>query len=324
MCIFTQPVISVNNTQIFARLTSRGTQYLAYQMNYESRDENAMILPVPVRRPATEGSLRFIDLKEYESFFSDLNLGFPFRQQLSFGCSGSGPKSVAGLEVFMVGNYIASFVPGLADFDRLSEQFPLPESIWASLPRYKDFGFAVFQLAAGNLKPHPMAFEFESGSSSIFFPTLHIHDGAIHGEEDFDHVLYLQHAGLDGRVYGYRNSETCDRATGLIRSENEAENFCKTEKTKGIVDANLLVHRQIIRGTQRNQDTEIVVSGDPERRSLNLRPLLSYAPWTLIPAALVWFLWRRGKVRSATNSASQGSGEVEIGEVSIDAKNDPS
>lgn len=304
MCIFSQPVISVNNTQIFARLTARGTQYLAYQMNYESRDENAMILPVPVRRPAKEGSLRFIDFKDYENFFSDLLRGFPFRQELSFGCSESAPKSAIDLEVFKVGNYIASFVPGLTDFDRLSEQFRLPESVWTSLPRYKDFGFAVFQLAAGNLKPHPMAFEFESASSSIFFPTLHIHDGAIHGEEEFDHVLYLQHAALDGRVYGYRNSETCDRATGLIRSENEAKNFCKAEKTKGIVDGNLLVHRQILRGTRRNQDTEMVVSGDPERRAINLRPLFQNAPWMLIPAAVAWFFWRRGRVQNRNGRQS--------------------
>lgn len=308
MCIFTKPVISVNNTQIFARLTSRCTQYLAYQMNYESRDENAMILPVPVRAPAAESSLRFLDLEPYPELFRDLERGFPFRPSASIGCGMmlSAPKSARNLVVQKVGNYIASFVPKLADFDRLSEQFRLPAATWNSLPRYKDFGFAVFQLAAGNLKPHPMAFEFESASSSIFFPTLHIHDGAIHDEEDFDHVLYLQHAALDGRVYGYRNSETCDPATGLIRSENEANNFCKTEKAKGIVDGNLLVHRQILRGTQRNQDTEMVVSGDPERRSLNLRPVLTYVPWMLIPAAVSWFLWRRGRVRKMQDNSDAG------------------
>jgi len=52
MCIFSQPVVSVNNTQIFARLSGKGTQFLAYEMNYESRDPNAMILPVPVKQAA--------------------------------------------------------------------------------------------------------------------------------------------------------------------------------------------------------------------------------------------------------------------------------
>ena len=45
MCIFSQPVVSVNNTRIFARATAGGTQFLAYQMNYESAGENAMMFP---------------------------------------------------------------------------------------------------------------------------------------------------------------------------------------------------------------------------------------------------------------------------------------
>src|SRR6185437_3937701 len=45
-------ISSVNNTQIVARVSSVGTHFLAYQMNYESHDENAMILPIPVRQPA--------------------------------------------------------------------------------------------------------------------------------------------------------------------------------------------------------------------------------------------------------------------------------
>jgi hypothetical protein len=300
MCIFTQPVISVNNTQIFARLTGRGTQFLAYQMHYESRDENAMILPVPVRAPVTESSMRFIDLEAYPELFRDLDRGFPFRLSASLGCGMilSAPKSARTLVVQEVGNYIASFIPTLADFDRLSEQFRLPAATWNRLPRYKDFGFAVFQLAAGNLKPHPMAFEFESAGSSLFFPTLHIHDGEIHDSEVFEHVLYMQHAGFDGQVFAYRNSDLCDMATGLIRSENEAKHFCKIDLAKGMIDGDLLVHRQILRGKQTNLDVEISVSGDPEKRSLNLRPVLTYAPWMLIPAAVGWFIWRRGRVRT--------------------------
>lgn len=305
MCIFTQPVISVNNTQIFARLTARGAQFLAYQMNYESRDENAMILPIPVRAPVTEESLRFVDLKGYEQLFSHLASGFPYRHSASIGCGMmlSAPKSVVNLEVFKVGNYIASFVPTVTDFDRLSEQFRLPEAIWKNLPRYKDFGFAVFQLAAGHLRPHPMAFEFESACASIFFPTLHIHDGEVHDAEEFDHVLYMQHAGLDSRVFAYRNSDVCDASTGLIRSENEARNFCKLDRAAGMIQGDLLVHRQIIRGEKPNQDTEIIVSGDPEKRSMNLRPLVSYAPWMLIPAAVAWFVWRRGRVQRGNGRA---------------------
>src|SRR3954453_12532236 len=129
MCCFSQPVEFVNDTQIFARATAGGSQYIAYQMNYDSPSENAMILPIPVRQPASDDSLRFIDLKEYENFFGDLARGFPYREPVSVGCCSGHPKATtkAALRVFEVGNYVASFVPTRNDFERLDARFRLPE-----------------------------------------------------------------------------------------------------------------------------------------------------------------------------------------------------
>lgn len=300
MCIFSQPVTSVNNTQIFARISTRGTQYVAYQMNYESHGENAMILPIPVRQPVRDDSLRFVDLQDYADFFAELERGFPYsRPSCNFGCSAS-PSAHAELTVFEVGNYIASFVPTLMDFARLDHRFRLPDRTWSRLPRYKDFGFAVFQLAAGSLRPHPMAFEFETAMNSIYFPTLHIHDGKIHDTEEFDHVLYLQHAGFDSRVYAYQNSDVPDKSTGLVRSKYAATRFCDIAKSGGIVDVDLLVHRLIIRGDHLNQDTEIAAFGDPTRKALNLRPFWSYLPWLVVAAAITWFFARRARIKPMT------------------------
>jgi len=299
MCIFSQPVISVSDTQIFARITARSTQFLAYQMNYDSQGENAMILPIPGRQPVRDDSLRFIDLKGYEQFFADLEQGFPYSPpSFRIGCSASHKSAAtAALKVYEVGNYIASFVPTLADFVRLDDRFCLPEQTWLRLPRYNDFGFAVFQLAAGSLRPHPMAFEFETGMNSIYFPTLHIHDGEIHDTEEFDHVLYLQHAGFDSRVYPYRNSRVTDKSTALMRSKYAAKHFCDVTKSNGLIDADLLVHRRFIRGDHPNRDTEIATFGDPTRPTLNLRPLWSYTPWVAFAAAVTWFFARRAKLK---------------------------
>jgi hypothetical protein len=303
MCIFSQPIISVNDTQIFARVSSRGTQYLAYQMNYESLGENAMILPLPIRQPAREDSLRFIDLQNYTDLFADLARGFPYsRPSFSIGCSGHPPAPTAALNVFEVGNYIASFVPTFTDFARLDNRFRLPEQTWSRLPRYKDFGFAVFQLAAGSLRPHPMAFEFETAPNSIFFPTLHIHDGGIHDTEEFDHVLYLQHAGFDSRVYAYENADAPDKSTGLVRSKFTAANFCDVAKSSGLIDANLLVHRLIIRGDNPNRDTEIAAQGDPIHPTFNFRSLWSYTPWLVFAAVITWFFSRRARIKSKTTA----------------------
>ena len=171
MCIFTQPVTSVNNTQIFARRSGNGTQFLAYQMSYESQEPNAMILPLPVKKPANDQTLNFIDLKNYDAFFDKLADGFPFHSPPSIGCSSPSGNAITcdSLAVFKVGNYIASFVPTLTDFDRLDSKFTLPAEIWANILGYEDFGFAVFQLAAGSLKPHPMAFEFQPRTTKYSF-----------------------------------------------------------------------------------------------------------------------------------------------------------
>jgi len=298
MCCFSQPVISVANTQIFARLSGKGTQFLVYQMVYESREANAMILPIPVKQPASAGTLNFIDMKEYDTFFDDLAVGFPYHSSPGIGCSSPmDPTSRDNLEVFQVGNYIASFVPKIADFDRLDPKFTLPNKVWEQLPDYKDFGFAVFQLSAGSLKPHPMAFEFQSGNTDLFFPTIHIHDGEVHQTEQFDHLLYMQHAGLDSQVYSYKNADIEDKSTGLIRSKYAASHFCKLEKSSGIIDGNLLVHRKTMMGNLANSDTVFQVTGDPLVPSVNFRPWLALTPWLLVLAVVGWFFNRRGSIK---------------------------
>ena len=70
MCMFSLPVLSVGDTQIFARFSGTGTQFLAYQMTYESEQETAMILPLPVSQPSKEDSVKFINLEEYSGFFN--------------------------------------------------------------------------------------------------------------------------------------------------------------------------------------------------------------------------------------------------------------
>ena len=148
MCIFSQPVVSVSDTNIFARLLPEGWQYLVYQMRFETREKNAMVLPLPVQLPATDDeTLEFISLKQHESFFKDLNKGFPLalpsKPTFSRGVD-SAVNSKPMLKVHDVGDFIASFVPSIGDFDRLDEQFRVPQESWDKIPRYSDFGFAVF------------------------------------------------------------------------------------------------------------------------------------------------------------------------------------
>jgi hypothetical protein len=76
MCCFSQPAVSVRATNIFARAGERERQFLVYSMSIEARKDLAMILPLPVKTPAGEKDLEFIDLKGYPRFFDDMKRGF--------------------------------------------------------------------------------------------------------------------------------------------------------------------------------------------------------------------------------------------------------
>ena len=142
-----------------------------------------------------------------------------------------------------VGSFVASFVPAVKDFARLDERFRLPTEIWDTLPQYKDAGFAVFQLKKGNMKVHPMAFEFpRADRNKLFFPTVHIHDGKVHAKAMFDHMLFCQTSATDALM-------------DWEESPQPAELFMKDiDKAQGIVDPSAHCYRKIMKGMLDNKD----------------------------------------------------------------------
>src|SRR5215471_17039363 len=110
MCCFSRPVISVRGTNIFARPDADGRQLLVYSMTINAQNDLAMILPLPVRTPAGEKDVKFIDLK----------VGFqpPPKRTRTFSNAVPAAASEAPLEVVQVGNFEASFVPTQKDFSR--------------------------------------------------------------------------------------------------------------------------------------------------------------------------------------------------------------
>lgn len=302
MCCFAGPVKSVSDTNLFARLSGSGTQLLAYQMKFETDNLNAMILPIPVRLPAAEDSLRFISLKGYDKLFEHLDDAFPeitppagpFSRGGIDSASNLGPKLV----VHEVGDFVASFVPSMNDFSRLDQRFVIPKESWEKIPQYSDYGFAVFQLKSLKGKPHPMAFEFETRlRNEIFFPTVHIHDGEVHRREEFDHTLYLQNAQFDKVVGNYANYHSKDQNTGFVRSKDVARRYCEIEKSAGILDPDLLIHRIQMKGRLENKDiiTPIAVRRG-NARPFRLGEFLPISP-LLVGMGLGWIVNRRNQIQ---------------------------
>jgi hypothetical protein len=141
-----------------------------------------------------------------------------------------------------VGAFVASFVPTLADFARLDPRFRIPPGTVDSVPGYSDYGFAVFQLGAtnGRSRAHPMAFEFSTRDPErLFFPLLHMHDGQLHPDAAFDHVLYAQ--GLrTHRLFEHRP----EKLRGAIHNP----------EARRIVDLDAPVSRREMIGTLPNRD----------------------------------------------------------------------
>src|SRR5690349_7760367 len=188
--MFSQRIESVSDTNINARV-SAGYQTLVYEMRLKSKTAVAMVLPLPTASEPSDNALSFIDLSKYPEFFDDMVKCFPEPPSRSAYPVAAAAGNI--LRVHRVGSFDASFVPGIVDFVRLDPRFRLPDDVWASAPLYHDYSFAVFQLAAGDMRVHPMAMKFETrDSGAIYFPTTHVHDGAIHAVAEFDHALYAQ------------------------------------------------------------------------------------------------------------------------------------
>ena len=150
MCCFSRPVPFVGGTKIFGHVDG-DRQWLAYSMNFAAREPLAMVLPLPVPTGTPEDAVRFVDLSGYRTFFADVERAFPvFMLPAAKGGLAllAAPSSRPRLRVHEVGEFVASFVPTSADFDRLDPRFRLAPAVIAALTAQRGYGFAVVQLAA--------------------------------------------------------------------------------------------------------------------------------------------------------------------------------
>lgn len=243
----------MHSTNIFTRAGDGNRQFVVYSMSLDAPGELAMILPLPVKTPAGEKDVEFIDLHEISDFFAQMDSGFPqVRDVVTFGAGATRAAAppASKLAVVQVGSFEASFVPTEQDFSRLDERFRLPKDAWKKLPEYKDFGFAVFKLKPGQATIHPMAFSFPRRNvNSLFFPTVHIHDGEVHANAHFDHALYCQP----------HPDQHLELRNQWRESRGHARSFVPIDKTKGIVVADQHCYKRELRGNLPNKDTYVAI-----------------------------------------------------------------
>jgi hypothetical protein len=221
-------------------MASPGRQILAYEMVFAAPQPVAMILPLPTSPGCAETDVRFISLERYPQLFEDLYTAFKWPGGRTRGQDWRSAHPTLAVQV--VGQFVASFVPALADFARLDPRFRIPPGTVERVPGYSDYGFVVFQLGATieRSRVHPMAFEFSTRDPErLFFPLLHVHDGRLHAEAAFDHVLYAQGLGTHPLFHHQREP--------LSRSVFH-------EKATLVLDLDLALSRREMIGTLPNRD----------------------------------------------------------------------
>jgi hypothetical protein len=256
MCCFSVPVVSVSATRIFARVANDRHQFLVYSMHLETQRSVAMVLPLPVKHGTGEHDVAFINLKDYPDFFADMEKGFPPPPPPATEHADGMvmPNSAAALEVVEVGDFQASFVPTEKDFSRLDKRFRLPEGAWKQLPTYNDYGFAVFKLKPGLQSVQPMAFSFpRRDAQSMFFPTVHIHDGKVHSKAEFDHILYCQ--PREGESFKF------DLSRHWEESKGHAGNFMNLSRAHGLLEKDQHCYKTVMNGMLPNRDTIVALEG---------------------------------------------------------------
>src|SRR5262245_33380467 len=111
MCCFSRRVEKVANTSIFARASKDDRQYLVYSMTLSAKEDLAMILPIPTPKNTDEDAVKFLSLKEYPAFFTDMARPFlpPANRALGGGKGKKSEKPEPKLKVVEVGSFEASF-----------------------------------------------------------------------------------------------------------------------------------------------------------------------------------------------------------------------
>lgn len=245
MCIFSQHVELVAATKIFARGLPDGRQALIYAMDVAAKQPLAMVLPLPVPPGGPDDAVELVSLEGYPTLFEDLKRAFPETTLFAVPAMGRAMSNeVPKLVVHQVGAFEASYVPSPRDFDRLDPRFRLSADVLRALPQYADWGFAVVQLAAGTRKAiHPLALRFpRRDPGALFFPTVHVHDGALPETAAFDHQFYAQLDPVVAQIAAWTSSH---KPLGY---------FVGDGKTTGLIDAASLGQTMVLMGSAPNRD----------------------------------------------------------------------
>lgn len=312
MCCFSGPVLSVRATRIFARALEGERQLVVYETAFAAASDLAMVLPIPVPEGSADDAVRFVDLSNEALFFERLDIAFVSRQAPGFGApqAAGGAYRAPPLVVHEVGEFQASFVPSRGDFGRLDPCFRLAPSVIDALGARASYGFVVVQLRKREkpVRVHPIGFTYPTRDPArLFFPTVHVHDGEVHAEADFDHVLYttdgarvvgFDRLGSDGGARiprraraertGYGGEPTRDPRPAEWLSA-KPERLVTSKDGTTVLPRDATVYRAELSESRTNDDTWLELGPEPVAREV-VEALAASLREGRVPATLQFFV----------------------------------
>jgi hypothetical protein len=192
MCIITDEIKEVTNTEILVCLSKNQKEQLTVYSNktINYKNNNYMILPVPTD---ISGQIRFIDLTGIDVFSKLTKLfssGFEISTKLYSNSFNSSVEyhSVGSYDVYVCKNIQA-----------IINNFSISPVIIELITKYyfNNYGFLLCKLKNGKeFKYHPLAYIHKVNDKNLFIPTKHLH---IHKQDEnyekkyehWDHNIYV-------------------------------------------------------------------------------------------------------------------------------------
>ena len=136
------------------------------------------------------------------------------------------------------------------DFSRLDERFRISDDAWKKLPQYRDYGFAVFKLKAGELTVHPMAFSFprRNPKACSFQPSTSTMAKCMRKR-----ILIMS------SIASRANTSHCRSGTGGSRPAMP-DRFMKTSKARGLISPEQHCYQKKLHGLLPNRDTLVAIA----------------------------------------------------------------
>lgn len=214
MTIFSGRIRYCGHTNVFVSLLEDGRCSTVVSVDLCLAGSGALFFPVPAETGTAENAFEFLDLRNCQQIFEQLDLCF---RDAPDGEKPSGKKN----PIQVSRQYLVSDESG---FEQASSGLRLNTHVMNSLPMYWNWPFAAAEILTDSYVEGRLLVGYTYvpvHSSEMFYPVVCVLGNEIHPIAEFDHTLYFQQNSDFGIVRGW---EVGHRRPGVASDLNQLGN----------------------------------------------------------------------------------------------------